>query len=71
MKAHTVTALIAAAGLFAGALAWSFHQEAGFIIASLVCGGEEGIWIVGVVALVLLFGGAALSQLAVQSFSAQ
>lgn len=67
MRAGTVTFLSGAA-LFAGASAWAIHQQIGMIIAGWACEhAASGIWLTGVVMLLLLATGAALSGLGLRS----
>ena len=71
MKSGSITAHLAGAGLFAGAAAWSLHQQSDYIIASWVCGGAGAkLWLAGAVALILLLGGAWLSWHALRSLAA-
>jgi hypothetical protein len=59
-----------AAALFAGALAWAVHQQTGYLIASWACERPaQAIWLTGVVALLMLVGGAALSIIALRRLS--
>jgi hypothetical protein len=50
----------AGAALFAGAAAWTLQQQAGYIVASWVCGGSARapVWLLTGAALVLLAAGA-------------
>ncbi|HXV01149.1 MAG TPA: hypothetical protein VG166_11685 [Caulobacteraceae bacterium] len=67
MKAGPIAARFAAAGLFAGALAWALHQQAGYIIAAFSCArGGLRIWWVGVLALAILVAGALASWFAMR-----
>jgi hypothetical protein len=61
-------ASLCGAGLFASAIAWALHQQAGIIVASWACGkAASGIWLSALVAGLLLLGGAILSGLALQA----
>jgi steroid 5-alpha reductase family enzyme len=62
MTVTRIAAPIAAAGLFAGALAWAFQQQASYIVASISCAGAEPkLWIIAALALLLLAAGLAVS----------
>lgn len=53
------------AGLFTAAMAWAFHQQAGYLFASWSCSrAPVGIWITGAIALLILSVGMVLSNLA-------
>lgn len=67
MRAARFAAPVAAAGLFAGAFAWAFQQQASTVIASMSCsGGRIQLWIVTALALLVLAAGLALSMFAVR-----
>jgi hypothetical protein len=69
MTAVRIAAPIAAGGLFAGALAWAFQQQASYVVASVSCAnGQRNLWIVAALALLLLAAGFALSASAIRAF---
>ena len=62
MSGSPIIARLTAAALFAGAAAWAFHQQTGYVIAAFACGGGHlSIWAVTALALVVLGAGALAS----------
>jgi hypothetical protein len=62
--------VFSAAGLFGGALAWGIHQQVGYLIASWACERPaSAIWLTGIIAIVILLVGAALSVTALRRLS--
>jgi hypothetical protein len=59
MKERAVAVHLAGAALFAGAAAWAVQQQAGYVVASWICGAGAGppVWILTAVSLVLLLAG--------------
>jgi hypothetical protein len=71
MRTAPIVTHIAGAGLFAGAAAWTLHQQGGYSIASWVCGGAAGpVWSVTILALVLVLGGGWFSWRALRLLAA-
>jgi hypothetical protein len=67
MKARSLSAGLAAAGVFAGALAWATHQQAGYVLAAFACGrGGPSIWAVSLLTVGILAGGGLCSILALR-----
>jgi hypothetical protein len=58
MKAKKSSALLATGGLFAGAVAWSLHQQISYIAASWICGRDTGLMLTffAMTAAILLAG---------------
>jgi hypothetical protein len=57
-------ASLAGVGLFTAVAAWALHQQAGYLLASWACEKAAiGIWISGLLAVLLLLAGAILSSL--------
>ena len=70
MKATTGSALLAAAGLLVGAVAWSLHQQISYVAASWMCGSDTVPMLIFFgLATALLIGGAWLSRRARSSLS--
>jgi hypothetical protein len=71
MKPASISAHVAGAGLFGGAIAWALHQQIGYVIAAWSCGNAPLFqWIVSGAAIAILSFGALLSGLALRRFRA-
>jgi hypothetical protein len=73
MKASRITAHIAGAGLFAGAVGWGFHQQLQYVLAALLCRNDAiaRLWIVSAVAFLTVVVGGILSWAAARVLAAE
>jgi hypothetical protein len=73
MKAARITAHLAGAGLFAGAVAWALHQQIQYVLAALFCGrpSPASLWMVSAVAIAIVLFGTVLSWLTIRAFAGE